>query len=595
MKFTELKLGGVFKIEAEPFIDDRGVFRRHFCEKEFSEHNIATKIQQANVSENKYIHTLRGFHYQAEPSGEGKTLSCLRGSIFDIVVDLRTKSPTYMQWISIELNPENRMSVHIPPGCANAFLTTAEDSLIHYYCSESYTPDAEKGVRFDDPAFDFIWPFEPLLISEKDLNIPDYKKYGVTSVSSGDRRMFETIHHCRICDSRQLNEVINLGNQPPANSLYNDLSTKPPLVPLRLLFCEECTTVQLGESVDPEYLFNDYLWVTGTSDMAKEHRNYFLDNALSRSNKACPTVVGIGSNDGTFLESFKNAGCQVLGIDPAKNIADEATENGIPTIAEFFNEDVANRVCSDQGKVDMVTARNVIPHVKEIHSVIKGMGILLDDDGIGVIEFHSGGLIMSGLHYDSIYHEHLFYFSLKTITSLLKRHSLHIFDLTTSPISGGSWVIYFSKDIRPKSSALIKAEHEEKISGLNNYETWLEFSKKVKKHSEELKQLILNQKTKVLAYGASARSSTLLNYCEIDFNHISSIIDKNPMKHGLLTPGTKIPIISFEKALDQINEETVILLLAWNLSNEVMTELRESNYTGKFIIPLPNMPKVVNQ
>ena len=364
-------------------------------------------------------------------------------------------------------------------------------------------------------------------------------------------------------------------------------------MPLRLLFCLECSTVQLGESVQPEYLFSDYVWVTGTSDMAKEHRNYFLDNALSRSKKDCPSVVGIGSNDGTFLQRFKNAGCQVLGIDPAKNIAEQATKNGIPTIAEFFNEDVANKVCSDQGKADMVTARNVIPHVKEIHSVIKGIDILLDDEGIGIIEFHSGGLIMSGLHYDSIYHEHLFYFSLKTMTGLLKRHGLHVFDVTTSPISGGSWVVYFSKDIRPKSYALKQAENEEETTSLNSYETWLEFSRNVKKHSAELKQLILNQKAKILAYGASARSSTLLNYCEIDCNHISSIIDKNPMKHGLLTPGTKIPIISLKSALNDIKEESIILLLAWNLSSEVMTELRESNYNGKFIIPLPNSPKVV--
>ena len=418
---------------------------------------------------------------------------------------------------------------------------------------------------------------------------------GVASMCLGDQKVYESIQRCRICDSEHLKEVINLGNQPPANSLYNAHATKPPLVPLRLLFCEECTTVQLGESVDPRYLFSDYVWVTGTSNMAKEHSDYFLDNALLRIKKTYPSVIDIGSNDGTFLESFKKAGCQVLGIDPAKNIAIQATANGIPTLAEFFNEDVANRVRSDQGEVDVIMARNVIPHVKEIHSVIGGMGILLDDDGIGIIEFHSAGLIMSELHYDSIYHEHLFYFSLKTIAGLLKRHNLHVFDLTTSPISGGSWVIYFSKDIKPKSAVLKQAEHDEKISGLNSYETWLEFSKQVKNHSEELKQIIQNQKTKVLAYGASARSSTLLNYCAIDFNHISSVIDKNPMKLGLLTPGTHIPIISFEEGLDQINEETVILLLAWNLASEVMAELRANNYTGNFIIPLPNMPKVINQ
>mgnify|MGYP006423753365 FL=1 len=176
MKFYEQKLAGVYIIEPEPFSDDRGVFRRHFCDREFAEHGIVTDVRQSNVSENRYAHTLRGFHYQIPPYGEGKTLSCLKGSIYDIVVDVRPQSPTYMQWISVELNEENRYSIHIAPGCANAFLTMEDNCLIHYYCSQPYTPEAECGIRYNDPAFKFEWPTEPTVISEKDLNHPDYKK-----------------------------------------------------------------------------------------------------------------------------------------------------------------------------------------------------------------------------------------------------------------------------------------------------------------------------------------------------------------------------------------------------------------------------------
>jgi dTDP-4-dehydrorhamnose 3,5-epimerase len=176
MKFHEQKLAGVYIIEPEPFADDRGVFRRHFCDREFAEHGIVTDVRQSNVSENRYAHTLRGFHYQIPPYGEGKTLSCLKGSIYDIVVDVRPQSPTYMQWISVELNEENRYSIHIAPGCANAFLTMEDNCLIHYYCSQPYTPEAECGIRYNDPAFKFEWPTEPTVISEKDLNHPDYKK-----------------------------------------------------------------------------------------------------------------------------------------------------------------------------------------------------------------------------------------------------------------------------------------------------------------------------------------------------------------------------------------------------------------------------------
>lgn len=175
MKFTQLQLKGVFKIEAEPFEDERGAFRRHFCEKEFSDHGIVTEMRQSNVSENYFSNTLRGFHYQVDPYSEGKTLSCLKGKIYDIVVDLRRYSPTFMQWISIELSAENRTSVHIAPGCANAFLTLEDNCLIHYYCSQSYNPEAEKGLRFNDPAFSFSWPVEPKIISEKDQNHPDFE------------------------------------------------------------------------------------------------------------------------------------------------------------------------------------------------------------------------------------------------------------------------------------------------------------------------------------------------------------------------------------------------------------------------------------
>lgn len=176
MKFHEQKLLGVYIIEPESFTDDRGVFRRHFCDREFAERSIVTDVRQSNVSENRYAHTLRGFHYQISPYGEGKTLSCLKGSIYDIIVDVRPQSPTYMQWISIELNEENRYSIHIAPGCANAFLTLEASCLIHYYCSQPYTPSAERGIRYNDPAFGFEWPHEPVVISEKDLKHPEFKK-----------------------------------------------------------------------------------------------------------------------------------------------------------------------------------------------------------------------------------------------------------------------------------------------------------------------------------------------------------------------------------------------------------------------------------
>lgn len=179
MKFSEQRLGGVFLIEPKLIEDRRGVFHRHFCQREFEQHGLIPDIRQCNVSENHLKFTLRGFHYQSPPHGEGKTLACLTGAIYDIVVDLRPSSSTYRKWISLELNAEDRKSLYLPPGCANAFLTLEDHSVVFYCHSEFYTPGAERGVRFNDPQFDFKWPHEPVVISDKDRSHPDYRQEGV--------------------------------------------------------------------------------------------------------------------------------------------------------------------------------------------------------------------------------------------------------------------------------------------------------------------------------------------------------------------------------------------------------------------------------
>ena len=175
MKFKELKIKDAFLIEAEPFTDERGVFRRNYCIEEFSSHNINTKISQANISENFLKYTLRGFHYQLPPHGEGKTMTIFSGKIYDIIVDLRKESETFLSWESFELSPEMRTSFHVPPGCANAFLTLKKNTVVHYYCSYPYTPEAERGIRYNDSLFQFKWPIaEPKEISIKDQNWPDF-------------------------------------------------------------------------------------------------------------------------------------------------------------------------------------------------------------------------------------------------------------------------------------------------------------------------------------------------------------------------------------------------------------------------------------
>lgn len=174
MQFNELSISGAFLIKPELFCDERGVFRRHYCSQEYAEHGITTGVLQGNVSENPHLHTLRGFHYQLAPHAEGKTISCISGAVYDIVVDLRNDSETYLKWESVTLDSNERNSLYIPPGCANAFLTTESNTIVHYYMSELYAPNSYQGFSYKDPAFNFIWPAEVKHISERDKNLPNY-------------------------------------------------------------------------------------------------------------------------------------------------------------------------------------------------------------------------------------------------------------------------------------------------------------------------------------------------------------------------------------------------------------------------------------
>jgi hypothetical protein len=408
-------------------------------------------------------------------------------------------------------------------------------------------------------------------------------------------QIFEKIEHCRICDSKNIFPFMDLTDQPPANSLRLDRNEKLPSVPLQLVHCSNCSTVQLSATVDPEYLFSHYVWVTGTSKTAHEYSKTFTQNVLNRCEIKNPFVVEIASNDGTFLKNFSLKGCKVLGVDPAKNIAEIATKEGVKTIADFFNLETAKYIKKENGSADIVFARNVIPHVKEIHSIIGGITDLLNDNGLGVIEFHYSQIILDELHYDSVYHEHLFFYSLRSMIYLLNKYGLKPFDLTSSPISGGSLVIYFSKNENVYSTQLIEALKKEDDNHTNDVETWKNFADACSKHAKELKKVVeqFKRKGNVIAYGASARSSTMLNYAGLKNDVIDYVIDKNPLKHNRFTPGTDIPIISFEDGIKLFDNCSCILLLAWNFEKEITEELRANGYKGSIIVPLPNVISVI--
>lgn len=398
--------------------------------------------------------------------------------------------------------------------------------------------------------------------------------------------MNKEITNCRLCDSRLLIKIIDLKNQPPANSLHKK-NEKIKKFPLILLFCKKCSTAQLSISLNPKYLFRKYFWVTSTSSTAKNHSLFFFKK-MSKYLTKKSHIIEIASNDGTFLKPFIKNGHSVLGIDPAINIAKIANSKGINTIAEFFNYSLSKKLKKKYNENKVIFARNVIPHVTNIDSVVSGISNLSEKKTIVAIEFHYSKDILLDLQYDSIYHEHIFYFTIKTISTLFKKHNLHPFDVFKSPISGGSLVLLFSKEKIEKSNLLKKMEFNEKKLKINSLENWKKFGKKSIIHANRFKNDVIKNmstNTKIFGYGASARSSTLLNFCDLNHSKIDFIIDQNLLKQNLYTPGTNIPIYSFQKVEKKIRNMKMVLL-AWNFKNEILKYMKSKKFKNKIIIPL---------
>lgn len=405
--------------------------------------------------------------------------------------------------------------------------------------------------------------------------------------------MISYIRHCRICKSKDIKTFFNLGMQPLANSLLKTLEEKEKFYPLSLSWCQDCNLVQLNETVDPKELFLEYIWVTATSQTARDYAEEFFQELTKRTgNKKQDYVLEVASNDGTFLIPFLRQGYEVLGIDPAKNIVEIAESQGIPTKCLFFGAKTAKELVKEKGTAPIIFARNVLPHVANTRDFVEGLEIALADDGVLAIEIHYAKKILGELHYDSIYHEHLCYFTLKSIERLLNDFHLFIYDLRESPISGGSLIIY-AKKYKTKETLVVQTyRNQEKENKVNDFGSWENFANRAFSHREKLLDILYDvskEKGMVAGYGASARSSTLLNFCRINSNLISIIADQNPLKQKRFTAGSHIPIDSPEVVMNR--NPRFVLILAWNFANEIIENLKNKfNYKGGIIVPLPNKP-----
>lgn len=398
---------------------------------------------------------------------------------------------------------------------------------------------------------------------------------------------------CRICKGKNIHKFLSLGDQPHCNRFVKkeELACEEPFYPLDLYFCQDCTLVQLGYTVPPETMFRDYPYVSGTTATLPQHFHHLAQEIITGFELPPGSlVVDIGSNDGTLLKGFQGFGMRTLGFDPAINIAKIANESGIETIPEFFGSDIASRVAREKGKAQVITAAGVFYHIPDLDDFVKGVRTLLADDGVFVVQAIYLMDMLDKNSFDNIYHEHLCYYSLKPLTVLFNRFDMEVLDVQRTAIHGGSIIVYVRNGItssRKESVEALLAQEEER--GLYSLETYLEFASRVAGVREKLMALLKQLRSegkRIAAYGAPAKGNTMLNYCHIGSDILEYATEKNPLKHGLFTPGMHIPVIPEEEA--RADPPDYYFVLPWNFFDEFLE--KEKAYQengGKFILPIP--------
>jgi len=390
-----------------------------------------------------------------------------------------------------------------------------------------------------------------------------------------------------------------LGPTPLANSFLSDKEefSQEPSFPLDVYFCEECSLVQLLDVIDPEVLFRHYIYVTGTSDTIAEHNVELAETVSAQAGlKANDLVVEVASNDGSLLRCFKARGFATLGIEPATNIAEMASAQGIETLNQFFDSAVGQKVRSSRGPARLVIGNNVFAHVDEPRDFLLGCRHLIDDDGYVVIEVPYLREMIDKLEYDTIYHEHLCYFSASALLRLFETVGLVIARIDRIPVHGGSLRVYGTPKTgsRTHSEDAIRLCREEAEAGLTRLETFQEFASKVERNRSAVRTLLkqlTEEKKKLAAYGAPAKGSTLTNYCGLNNRLLPYCVDKNPLKIGHYTPGMHIPVLPVSALLEQ--QPDFVLILAWNFAEEIIKQQDEfRSRGGRFIIPVPE-PRIV--
>jgi SAM-dependent methyltransferase len=402
---------------------------------------------------------------------------------------------------------------------------------------------------------------------------------------------------CRFCGSALRHTFTDLGMSPPCETFLSaqQLNRMEAFYPLHVHVCESCFLVQLEEYVSPEHIFTEYAYFSSYSDSWLAHAKAYTE-AMVQSLRLGPDslVVELASNDGYLLQYFVKQGVPVLGIEPAANVAKVATEKGIPTLVEFFDQAMAKTMVRDGIRADLIVGNNVLAQVPDICSFVAGMKTLLKPQGVITLEFPHLMRLMQANQFDTIYHEHFSYFSFLTTMKIMARFGLAVFDVEELSTHGGSLRVHV-RHVDDGSHAVTERVHEladrEERAGFRRLETYFSFDEQVKETKRKILAFMIDAKRagkSIAGYGAPGKGNTLLNYCAIRTDFVDYTVDRNPYKHGKFLPGTHIPIFAPEKIRE--TRPDYVLILPWNLRNEIREQLSYiREWGGKFVVPIPQV------
>lgn len=403
---------------------------------------------------------------------------------------------------------------------------------------------------------------------------------------------------CRFCGAKLEHIFADLGSTPIANDYIRpeNINNVEPFYPLVVYICGTCLLVQLPEHQTPDEIFaKEYTYFSSYSDSWLKHASDYVDMMMQRFEyNDSSQVIEIASNDGYLLQYFKQKGVPILGVEPAANVAEIAKKNGIPSVVKFFGVQTAKELENENLNADLVLGNNVLAHVPDINDFVNGMKIILKEQGVITMEFPHLLRLMELNQFDTIYHEHFSYFSFTTVQKIFAHHGLTLFDVEEIPTHGGSLRIFAKHtvdDSKPVSDNVNMLLDREAKLGFLNLEHYLSYQSQIDETKRNLLKFLIGAREQgktVVGYGAPAKGNTLLNYCGVRTDLVEYTVDRSPAKKGSYLPGTRIPIFAPEK----INETRpdYVLILPWNLKNEISAQMNEIRlWGGKFVVPIPSV------